>query len=302
MPVKFWCASTWMDPATMIGISEVLDRSGYHGLMASDHLVFPKYLRSKYPYSPHPDGRPIWDATAIWPDPWVLIGAVAAVTTRLRLSTNVYIAPLRTIVDVAKIVGTASVISGGRVALGAGAGWMREEFEVQGQDYDSRGRRLAEMIVGLRELWKGGWVEFHGEHYDVPPLTIEPHPAAPVPIYVGGHSDAALQRAARLGDGWIGGAYGWDELAHHTARLRGFLVDAGRADEPFEVIAAIKEFPSVDLYRRAEAELGLTATLCLPWITDTAIGAQRSAGVEPPAEAYRGSIECFAEEIVEPCR
>jgi alkanesulfonate monooxygenase SsuD/methylene tetrahydromethanopterin reductase-like flavin-dependent oxidoreductase (luciferase family) len=179
---------------------------------------------------------------------------------------------------------------------------MREEFELQGQDYDSRGRRLAEMIIGLRELWKGGWVEFHGEHYDVPSLTIEPHPAAPVPIYVGGHSDAALKRAARLGDGWIGAAYGWDELAHHTARLRGFLADAGRADEPFEIIAAIKEFPSADLYRRAEEELGLTATLCLPWFGDKAIGSQRSAGVEPPAEAYRPSIERFAEEIVEPCR
>ena len=97
-------------------------------------------------------------------------------------------------------------------------------------------------------------------------MTIEPHPAAPIPIYVGGHTDAALRRAARLGDGWIGGAYGWDELAHLTARLRTFLADAGRSDEPFEVIAAITEFPSVDLYRRAEDELGVTATLCRPLV------------------------------------
>lgn len=289
-----------MDPATVIGIAQLLDEAGYHGLMASDHLVYPKDLQSKYPYSPHPDGRPIWDEHAIWPDPWVLIGAVAAVTRRLHLSTNVYVAPLRTIVEVAKLVGTASVISGGRVALGAGAGWMREEFDIQGQDYDSRGRRLGEMVAGLRELWKGGWVEFHGEYYDVPPSTIEPHPPAPVPIYVGGHSDAALRRAARLGDGWIGGAYDWDELAHHATRLRGFLADAGRDVEPFEIIAAIKELPSVDLYRRAEEELGVTATLCVPWIGDMAIDAQRSAGAGP-ADAYRSSIERFAEEIVEPC-
>jgi probable F420-dependent oxidoreductase len=300
--MKFWCASTWMDPVAMIGISSVLDEAGYHGLMASDHLVYPRDLRSRYPYSPHPDGRPVWEADAIWPDPWVFLGAVAAVTRRLQLSTNVYVAPLRTIVDVAKIVGTASVISGGRVALGAGAGWMREEFELEGQDYDSRGRRLAEMIVGLRELWKGGWVEFHGEHYEVPPLTIEPHPAVPVPIYVGGHSDAALRRAARLGDGWIGGAYGWDELASITARLRTLLAEAGRSDEPFEVIAAIMEYPSADLYRRGEDELGLTATLCLPWFADADIAAQRAAGVEPPTAAYRASIERFAEEIVDPCR
>jgi probable F420-dependent oxidoreductase len=300
--MKFWCASTWMDPVAMVGIATLLDGAGYHGLMASDHLAYPKDLRSRYPYSPHADGRPVWEADAIWPDPWVFLGAVAAVTRRLHLSTNVYVAPLRTIVDVAKIVGTASVISGGRVALGAGAGWMREEFELEGQDFDSRGPRLAEMIVGLRELWKGGWVEFHGEHFEVPPLTIEPHPAAPVPIYVGGHSDAALRRAARLGDGWIGGAYGWDELAHITGRLRTLLAEAGRGDEPFEVIAAIMEYPSVDLYRRAEDELGLTATLCVPWFADAEIGIQRAAGVEPPPEAYRASIERFAEEIVDRCR
>ena len=76
---------------------------------------------------------------------------------------------------------------------------MREEFDLQGQDFSNRGNRLDEMIVALRELWEGGWVEFHGEHYDLPPLTMEPHPPAQVPIYVGGHSDAAPApgRAAR---------------------------------------------------------------------------------------------------------
>jgi alkanesulfonate monooxygenase SsuD/methylene tetrahydromethanopterin reductase-like flavin-dependent oxidoreductase (luciferase family) len=224
------------------------------------------------------------------------------VTRRLRLSTNVYVAPLRTIIDVAKIVGTASVISGGRVALGVGAGWMREEFDVEGQDYDSRGKRLTEMIAGLRELWKGGWVEFHGEHYDVPPLTMEPHPTDPVPIYVGGHSDAALRRAATLGDGWIGAAYRWDELEHHTVRLRRFLREGGREGEPFEVIAALKDVPSVDLYRRAEEQLGVTATLCLPWFADRGISDARKAGVEPPVDRYRDSIERFGADIVEPCR
>ena len=299
--MKFWCATAWVDPTVLVGIAQLVDHAGYHGLMASDHLVFPRELASPYPYSPHPDGRPVWDENAPWPDPWVLFGAVAAVTTRLRFTTNIYVAPSRPLVEVAKVIGTVSVLSGGRVALGAGAGWMREEFDLQGASFVNRGKRFNEMIVALRELWKGGWVEFHGNYYDVPPLTIEPHPPEPIPIYLGGHSDAALRRAAQLGDGWIGNAYGWDDLVHYVGRLRGFLGEAGRAGDDFEIIAGINAVPDPDVYKRAEAEIGLTGTMCMPWILDGDIAHMREEGAQPSVEAYRPSIERFAEEIVGPC-
>src|SRR5689334_10143528 len=111
---------------------------------------------------------------------------MAAVTRQLRFSNAVYVAPARPLVQVAKQVATASVISGGRVSLGVGVGWMREEYELLGQNFANRGKRLDEMIPALRALWRGGWVSWSGEHYQIPEMMIEPHPPGPVPISGGG--------------------------------------------------------------------------------------------------------------------
>ena len=299
--MKFWCATAFMSTSELVHISTLLDRAGYHGLMVSDHLLYPQELTSKYPYSPHPDGRPIWDPMTSWPDPWVLIGAMSSVTTQLQFATNVYVPGHRPILQVAKEVATAAVISNGRVTLGAGAGWMREEFDLQGQDFSTRGKRLTEMVEALRALWKGGWVEWHGTYYDIPSVTLEPHPPAPVPIYIGGHTDAALKRAAAVGDGWIGNAYPWDECAHHIGRLQQFRREAGREDEPFEIICGIYEMPSPDLYRRAEEELGMTGTMCMPWAMGNVSAGDRT-GLDAVAEAYQGFIDDFAERVVDRCR
>lgn len=299
--MKFWCATAFMSTTELVHIATLLDRAGYHGLMVSDHLVYPKELASPYPYSPHPDGRPIWEPQTAWPDPWVLIGAMSSVTTQLRFTTNIYVAAHRPILQVAKEVATAAVVSGGRVALGAGAGWMKEEFDLQGQDYATRGRRLTEMIAALRELWKGGWVEWRGTYYDIPPLMLEPHPPSPVPIYVGGHTDAALRRAAQVGDGWIGNAYSWDDCAHHIGRLRQFLREAGREHDPFEIICGIYEMPSADLYRRAEDELGMTGTMCMPWALGRVSAGDRR-GLDEVAEVFQRYIDQFAEDVVAKCQ
>jgi len=296
--MKFWCATAFMNTTELVHIATLLDRAGYHGLMVSDHLVYPRQLDSKYPYSHHADGRPIWDPEVAWPDPWVLIGAMSSVTQQLRFTTNIYVAGHRPILQVAKEVATAAVLSNGRVALGVGAGWMKEEFDLQGQDFSNRGKRLNEMIPALRELWKGGWVEWHGEHYDVPSITLEPHPPAPVPIYAGGHTDAALRRAARYADGWIGNAYPWAEAEHHVERLKKFLVEEDRGPD-FEIICGLYEMPSVDIYRRAEDELGITATLCMPWaLGNVSKGDRRN--LDDIAAAYQGHIDRFAEQIVLP--
>jgi alkanesulfonate monooxygenase SsuD/methylene tetrahydromethanopterin reductase-like flavin-dependent oxidoreductase (luciferase family) len=224
------------------------------------------------------------------------------VTERLVLSNSIYIAGARPLLTVAKQVATASVLSGGRVALGVGAGWMREEFELMGQSFDDRGPRLNEMMEALRELWKGGWVEWHGKHYEVPALMMEPHPAEPIPIYCGGHTDAALKRAARYGDGWIGNAYPWDEAAGHVGRLQGYLREYGRENDPFEIIVGFYDLPSVDLYKRAEGELGVTGTMCMPWAGMSDVSGGAHAGLLQSAERYREPIERFAEQIVDKAR
>lgn len=281
-------------------IARMLDETGYHGMMVADHIAYPRSFESEYPYGD--GGGPMWAPDTHWPDAWVLTGALAAITTRLHFNNNIYIAPARPLLEVAKQVATASVVSGGRVGIGLAAGWWREEFDLMGQDFTNRGRRLDEMIPALRELWKGGWVSWHGTHYDVPELMLEPHPEAPVPIYCGGLSDAALRRAARSCDGWVATAFQWDDAEQYITKLRGFLAEYGREDEPFEIITAFYDEPSVDLYKRAEGELGVTGIMCAPWARVERINAGDHDALKLAADRYRAPIEKFAEEIVARCQ
>ena len=132
------------------------------------------------------------------------IAAMAAVTERLRFATSVYILPLRSPFQVAKTLATAAVLSGNRVVLGTGAGWMREEFDIMGVDFKTRGKRFDESIEVCRKLWKGGMVEHHGEFFDFPALQMAPAPTETVPVWIGGVSNVALRRAGTIGDGWLG--------------------------------------------------------------------------------------------------
>ena len=286
--MQFWSGTAFMTATDSLAVAPMLDEAGFDGIVTSDHMIYPRELSSPYPDSP--SGKPGWEPDNPWPDAWVLTGAMAAVTTRLRFSNAVYIAPARPILEVARLVATASDISGGRVALAAGVGWMREEYELMGQDFASRGKRLDEMIPALRELWEGGWVSWNGEYYQVPELMVEPHPPAPVPIFCGGESEAALRRAARLCDGWVGYAYSWDDAVGYAQRLSTLRREYGRENEPFDILLALLEPPSVDLYKRAE-DVGITQIMCRPWFG-------QGSGVE----SYREPIERFAEDIIEKCR
>ncbi len=188
--MQFWSGTAFMDPLEAVPLAKMLDEAGYDGMVCSDHMIYPRELSSPYPDSP--TGKPGWAPETAWPDCWVLIGAMAAVTRRLRFSNAIYVAPARPLLEVAKLVATAAVVSEGRVSLAAGIGWMREEYELMGQDFTNRGKRLDEMIPALRELWRGGWVSWSGEHYQVPEMMVEPHPPVPVPILCGGESERGV--------------------------------------------------------------------------------------------------------------
>lgn len=295
--MKFWPSVAFVEVDELHDVARTADECGYHGMMVSDHLVFPDQLTSPYPYSA--DGRPAWDGSTPWPDPWVLIASLGAVTTNLRFATNIFVAASRNPVAVAKAVGTAAVLTGGRVALGAGAGWMREEFDLMGTDFSTRGRRLNELVEVLRTLWGPGMVEWHGEHYDVPRLQMSPAPPAPVPIWIGGHSDAALLRAAR-NDGWIGNAYAPAEAERHLERLREARRRAGTLDrDDFEIILGLAALPDLDLYRHME-DLGVTGLLCAPWIASrSGAGGGATAAVASRRAAKQAAIESFAERFVQ---
>lgn len=260
--MKFFAALVFNDPLHYLDIARAADACGLDGLALSDHVIYPERLESPYPYSP--DGKPGFESATPWPDVWVAIGAMAAVTTRLRFLTNVYVLPARNPFVVAKAVGTAAVLSQNRVILGVGVGWMREEFALLQEDFHTRGKRTDEMIDVLRTLWRGGMVEHHGRFFNFDRLAMNPVPTAPIPIYVGGVSEPALRRAAR-NDGWISVLHSFSEIQDFVARLRRFRAEYGRSAEPFDVCVSCSDIFDVDGYRRLE-DAGVGSIVTVPWI------------------------------------
>ncbi|MGN0065515.1 MAG: TIGR03619 family F420-dependent LLM class oxidoreductase [Nocardioides sp.] len=249
-------------PVEQIGpIAEAADRLGYRSLSVADHVVDLETLTTPYPY--RGDGKRRWESDVDWPDPWVLIGALSSRTTRLRFFTSIYVAALRSPYTVAKAVGTASVISDGRVSLGVGVGWCRDEFELLGQEFSTRGARTDDALALMRELWSPGWSEHDGPHYPTPRLTMNPVPRHPVPILVGGLSEVALRRAARH-DGWVGDVHTVDEAVAISTRLRELRAEQ-EIDGPFEVVPALSDALLPEDFARAGAA-GVTEVMTAPWM------------------------------------
>ena len=293
--MRFHQAVTFLPLDEALSLAVASEGMGYLGIYLSDHLFNPRDLKSRYTYSKAPDGSPFWEKETSWPDPMCLISALSSVTTDLTFTTGIYIAPVRDLITVAKSVGTAAVLSGNRVRLGVGVGWCEEEYVQTGQDFSNRGKRLNDMIPALRALWQGGWVEYHGTHYDVPPCQMNPSPRLPVPILGGGDSDAALRRASTLCDGWINtGAALPDEAFVEVGRIQDALKQAGRDNEPFSIYLAVKAFPDLDLYRRLE-DAGVTDILCAPWMGVTATEEDTPESIHTARVAM---CEQFAEHVI----
>ena len=221
--------------------------------------------------------------------------AVAAVTQRVGLYTNVLKTPLREPLLVAKALGSMAAMFPGRIGLGVGLSWIPEEFAWLGQEMKTRGKRLDEQIEIIRLVLGGGYVEYHGAQYDFDRLRMEPPAPAdhPVPIYVGGHSDAGIRRAARLGDGWIGAQASAAEIGEHIARLRAALDDAGRAGEPFEIKATPIVPATVDDMAPLAAA-GLTDVITVPWYF--------SGGDPNDPQHQLDAVAWFAETVIHPLR
>ena len=254
---------TAFSPAShFTAMARAAEEAGFDVVAVSDHLAHPERIESPYPYTS--DGSIRWGEDTAWPDPWISIGAMAAVTERLRFVTNVYVLALRNAVLAAKTVATAAALSGDRVALGLGVGWMAQEFALAGQDFHTRGRRTDEAIEVMRKLWSGDYVEHHGRFYDFGRVRMLPAPGASVPLYGGGLSEPALRRAARL-DGWISDLHPRAALVELVSRLRAYRAEAGRAGEPFAVLAACSDAFEVDGIRRLE-DAGVTHYTTAPWL------------------------------------
>jgi probable F420-dependent oxidoreductase len=260
--MKFVVSLAFSPPSELCRLAKAADESGFFAAAISDHVVHPRRIKTPYPYTD--DGSLRWEPFTPWPDPWVAIGAMSAVTERLRFLSSVFVLPMRNPFAVAKAVGTAAVMSNNRIALGIGVGWMKDEFLLMEQDFHTRGKRTNEMIEVLRKLWAGGWVEHHGDFYDFEPLEMSPVPTEEIPIYVGGFSEAALKRAARLGDGWISDVHSTEELREIRDRLVQYRADSERADRPFEIFGVANDAFDLDGYKRLE-EAGITHLMTMPW-------------------------------------
>jgi probable F420-dependent oxidoreductase len=284
--LKFVVPTAFSPPEQLCEMAMVAEQNGIDAVAVSDHVVHPETIASRYPYTK--DGGIRWTEDTAWPDPFVAIGAMAAVTTRVRFLTNVYVLALRNPFLAAKQVATAAALSGDRVALGVGVGWCEEEFALAGQDFHTRGRRTDEMIEAMRKLWTGEYVEHAGKHYAFPRVRMLPRPGKPVTLYGGGLSEPALRRAARL-DGWVSDLHTAAELREIAGKLRAYRAELGRAGEPFDLVAACVDAFGVDGIRRLE-DIGVTHYATAPWILH--------GGRWDSLEDKKNGLRRFADEVI----
>lgn len=280
--MQHWLSIARTDVDQLVPLARLAEALGFAGVTMSDHIVRPKRIASRYPYSP--SGEMATDETTPYLDPWILTGALARATKRLRFMPAVYLPALRDPFHVAKSVATAAIVSDERILMGVGVGWMKEEFELVERPFARRGARTDELIEVVRKLIAGGMVEHHGAFYDFPPVEMAPTPGRCPPILVGGHSAVALRRAARH-DGWIGVAYDVTAALGLLAKLTTLRRDAGRSERPFDAAIALDAPPTKDDLARLEAA-GLTMLIHPPVL--------RPDGSRSSFEEKRERLEAFA--------
>lgn len=238
------------------------DRLGFESVWLAEHLVFATDLSTaNYPGTEQPGivpGTPLFDAPAY-------LCALAAVTSRVRLGTAVYLYGLRHPFVAARAFATLDQISGGRAIVGIGAGWYEGEWIAAGVDFRTRGRRLDEALAVSRRLWTEPVVEHHGDFFDFPEVAFEPKPVqARLPVVAGGESKAALRRAARLCDGWISMPQTLERVRPQLELLRSYREEAGRSGEPFEVTVHAYDLSGPDEVAEWE-KLGVDRLIVRPW-------------------------------------
>lgn len=269
-------------PEKVAAYAQAAEDAGFESIWVFEHAVIPADYTSRYPYNA--EGRVTIEDDDI-PDPLVLLGFLAGVTKQIRLGTGVLILPQRSPVVCAKECATVDVLSAGRLRLGIGVGWLREEAEAVGTRFEDRGARTDEYIEAMRVLWRDPEPTFHGAFTHFDRAKSNPKPAQPdgIPILVGGHSLAAARRAGRLGDGYFPIGLGTDEFATGLEEMRAAAHEAGRDPDSIEVTYSGGTKP--DRVRRY-AELGVSRWVVGVWDTDP--------------DAYRRAFDELATTLIEP--
>lgn len=236
--IIFTNAGTFTNPEQAAGLARLAEESGFESLWTIEHVVVPSGYESVYPYAP--DGKMPGGETIAISDPIVWLAYVAAVTQRIRLATGILILSQRNPVITAKAAATLDLLSGGRLTLGVGIGWLREEFEAIGAPFEDRGARVEEYIAAMKVLWRDDEATFEGKYSNFKRANLYPKPvqAGGIPVVIGGHSDAAARRAGRLGDGFFPGRFApgdTTELEQLLGVMRAAATEAGRDADAIEV-------------------------------------------------------------------
>lgn len=249
-------------PEMLTHLAQTAERVGVESMWTVEHVVVPVGYQSTYPYDPSgkmpaPPEMPI-------PDPLVALAYAAAVTKTLRLATGILILPQRHPLYVAKAVASLDVLSGGRVILGIGVGWLEEEFDALGIPFGERAGRTAEAVRALRALWRDGAEAFEGRYYCWPAVESHPKPVQKpgVPIVVGGHTDLAARRAARYGDGFFPGVTDEEQLRHLLGVMREECGKVGRDPAEIEITSG-RAVPTPESVKAME-DLGVARFMVPP--------------------------------------
>lgn len=280
-------------PLSMLPIEEIqplgiaADQMGYDYVAVSDHLIHPETFSVPYPYTE--DGSVRWEPGTDWPDPINTLSLLAGATKNIQFYTSVYVLPARNPMRVAKEIATLSALSGGRFDLGIGMGWMPEEFEAGGQEFRKRGKRADEMIEVMKLLWTGGMVSFDGEFFQFDTLEMLPTPKNDIPIFVGGFSEPALNRAANH-DGWISDMHSLKELKVLIDNIEDKRAKAGKKNDYEHICFSCWDAFSLEGFAKMK-ELGVTTMTTYPWML---YGVMNDA---PLAEKIDG-MERFFKEVV----
>jgi len=230
-------------------MAAMLEGAGFESIWTSDHVVFPHEVRSRYPFAN--DGLITWPVDTDYMEPVVALSAMTSTTSTAELGTSVLILPMRNPILFAKQAACIDVLSGGRLVLGVGVGWLREEFEALGADFDARGALLDEWLAIAQRCWTGTVEPFEGGHYRLADaIYTRPTPVRRLPVVIGGMSRNALQRAGRIADGWLA-QYSLENLSEEgiadgLAAIRAAGRDAGRPQVEMDSLRIVVRVTGAD--------------------------------------------------------
>jgi len=286
--MRFHFAESMTNPEYYIPLAQAAEAAGYFGFVIPDSLIYPKASDTAYAYTS--DGGREFLENKPFLESFIAATAMGAATQTLHFTTNVLKLPVRPPVYSAKLASSIAAVTRNRFSLGAGLSVWPEDYAVMGVPWEKRGERFDECIAIFRGLTAGGYFEFHGQHYELPPIKLNPVPSKPIDVLIGGHSDAALKRAAR-NDGWMYAGGGIDALIPLIEKYHAFREQAGRASAPHKVFATDMGNVSLDTIKRY-VDLG---------VTDLAVAFRNLYAVEEDSQPLQDKLDDmrrFADAII----